>query len=134
MQLDGNESVPSETSQENIDKDDDDNVDQDVPRTASSRNPRVLQSRAMPVIAVANARSLQPKLKSTIEKIENEDIDILVVVEVWEKTGKKNKYFQSKVEEMAELRGLKYISSGAKPSGKRGGGTGIISRNLLWTK
>ena len=80
----------------------------------------------MPVIAVANARSLQPKLKSTIEKIENEDIDILVVVEVWEKTGKKNKHFQNKVEEMAEINGFKYISSGARPSGKRGGGTGII--------
>ena len=80
----------------------------------------------MPVVAVANCRSLEPKIKSVTEKIENEQIDLMILVEVWEKTGKKQNYFKSKMEELAEMKGLKYISCGARPSGKRGGGAGIL--------
>ena len=102
---------------------------QDVPprvlRTVN-RNEKMMESATMPVIAVANCRSIEPKIKSVIEKIENELIDLLMVVEVWEKVGKKNKHFQNKIAEMVEMKGLKYISCGARPSGKRGGGAGII--------
>ena len=91
------------------------------------RNEKINSSSTLPVVAVANVRSLLPKLNSTIEKIENEEIDIALICEVWEKTGKKNRNFQSRVEEMMEMKGLKYISCGARPSGKRGGGAAIVA-------
>ena len=90
------------------------------------RNERIQISSTLPVVGVANVRSLLLKLNSLIEKIQNEDIDVTLVCEVWEKTGKKNRHFQNKTEEMREMRGLKYISCGARPSGKRGGGAAII--------
>ena len=90
------------------------------------RNERIRSSANIPVVAVANTRSLLPKLNSIIEKIENEAIDVTLVCEVWEKTGKRNRNFQNRTEEMMEMRGLKYISCGARPSGKRGGGAAII--------
>ena len=52
-------------------------------------NPRVQASSTLPVVAVANVRSLLPKLSSVLEKIENEEIEVAMLVEVWEKTGKK---------------------------------------------
>ena len=95
-------------------------------------NNRINASAYLPVIAVINCRSLQPKLRSLVEKFQNEDYSIAVLCEIWEKTGKKNSYFQSKVEEMLELDGLKYLSCGSRPSGKRGGGVAILidSRKL----
>ena len=91
-----------------------------------STNSKIQASATLPVVAVANVRSILPKLNSLIEKIENEEIDVSLVVEVWEKMGKKNRHFQSKVEEIMEMKGLKYISCGARPSGKRGGGAAIL--------
>jgi hypothetical protein len=52
------------------------------------KNEKVKESAAMPVLAVANCRSIEPKLKSVIEKIENEQIDCMMFVEYWEKIGK----------------------------------------------
>ena len=43
------------------------------------RNKRINISTTLPVIAVANCRSLQPKLESTIEKVINESIGILLL-------------------------------------------------------
>ena len=48
------------------------------------------------------------------------------MVEVWEKTGKKQIHFKNKMEKLAEIKGLKYICCDARPLGKRGGGAGII--------
>ena len=42
------------------------------------------------------------------------------------KDRKKHKHFKNKIVEMLEMEGLKYISCGARPSGKRGGGAGMI--------
>ena len=36
-------------------------------------------------------------------------------------------HFQARVEEVMEIKGLKYISCGARPSGKRGGGAAILA-------
>ena len=90
------------------------------------RNEKIMSSSILPVLAVANTRSLQPKLNSLMEKIENEQIDICLLSEVWEKTGKKNRHFQAKTEELFEMKGYKYISCGARPCGKRGGGAAIL--------
>ena len=83
---------------------------QTMPPASISTNTRVNVSAELPVVAVANARSLLPKLKSTIEKFQNEELSIFLLVEVWEKSGKKNAHFQAKMEEMLQLEGLKYIS------------------------
>ena len=91
-----------------------------------STNPRIEASSTMSVVAVANVRSLLPKLNAFIEKIENEEIEVALVVEVWEKMGEKNNHFQSKVEEIMQMKGLKYISCGARLTGKRGGGAAIL--------
>ena len=53
------------------------------------RNERMNISATLPTVAVANVRSLQTKLNSVIEKVENENLDICLLVEIWEKTGKK---------------------------------------------
>ena len=125
-QLDGNSSLDTSdvTNAANL----------SVPAAASTTtvptnmrpNNRVNASASLPVIAVINCRSLQPKVRSLVEKFQNEDYSIAILCEIWEKAGKKNKYFQSKVEEMLELDGLKYLSCGSRPSGKRGGGVAIL--------
>ena len=92
-----------------------------------NRNPRINSSSELPVVAVANVRSLLPKMNSFIEKFENEEIEVCLISEVWEKQGKKNQHFQARVEETMELKGFKYISCGARPSGKRGGGAAILA-------
>ena len=81
-QIDGNDSIDNaDVLDTNEDVSDEPSQNQNADETQlQSKNPRVRNSKAMPVIAVANARSLQPKLKSTIEKIENEEIDILFVI------------------------------------------------------
>ena len=101
--------------------------------TAINRNERVHTSATFPVIAVANVCSFLPKLNSTIEKIMMEEISVLLLNEVWEKTGRKNRHFQEKMQEMLELHGLKYISCGSRPSGKRGGGAAIIVNTSKFT-
>ena len=95
--------------------------------TRVGRNERINTSETMPTVAIANVRSLQPKLNSVIEKFENENLDICVLVEIWEKEGKKKTHFELKTEEMLEMKGLKYISTGARPSGVRGGGAAILT-------
>ena len=90
------------------------------------RNPRINASTSLPVVAVANVRSLLPKVNSFIEKIKNESIQLCLTLEVWEKQGRKNKHFQAKTEEMMEMHGYKYMSCGARSSGKRGGGAAIV--------
>ena len=46
-------------------------------------NENVNESAAMPVVAGANCRSIEPKINSVIEKNENESIDLLMLIEVW---------------------------------------------------
>ena len=91
------------------------------------RNTRINASNGLPVVAVANVRSLLPKLNSFIEKIQNESIKICLISEIWEKKGRKNAHFQARTEEIMEMHGYKYISCGARPSGKRGGGAAILT-------
>ena len=72
---------------------------QDVPlatRTLTQipRNPRVNASTCLPVVAVANVRSLLPKLNSFVEKIQNEAIEICSISEIWEKQGRKMPFFK----------------------------------------
>ena len=61
--------------------------------TSTSVRNRVTASASLPVIAVINCRSLQPKVRSLVEKFKNEDFSIGILCEIWEKTGKKNSFF-----------------------------------------
>ena len=78
----------------------------------------------VPSIAVANLRSLRPRINAVIEKMENETIDILLINEVWE--PEKNATFLNEIEKTYELKGLKILTCGSRPNGKRGGGAGVV--------
>jgi glucosamine 6-phosphate synthetase-like amidotransferase/phosphosugar isomerase protein len=57
---------------------------------AINRNPRINVSSGLPVVAVANVRSLLPKMNSFIEKFENKEVEVCLISEVWEKQEKRN--------------------------------------------
>ena len=67
-------------------------------------------------------RSLFPKFQNFCQDLEERDIDVSFLSEVWEKS--ENKKHQAKIEEMLELKGIEYIST-PRPGARRGGGVGI---------
>ena len=77
----------------------------------------------LPSLTLYNARSLFPKITSLVTDIDERATDICCVTEVWEKISSKR--HQEKIEEMLELKGLKYIST-PRRNGRRGGGAAII--------
>ena len=56
------------------------------------------------MIAITNARSIQPKIYSIIEDIELHDIDILGVTEVWEKPNQP--LIEQSLEYIAQMKGF----------------------------
>ena len=56
------------------------------------------------MIAITNARSIQPKIYSIIEDIELHDIDILGVTEVWEKPNQP--LLEQSLEYIAQMKGF----------------------------
>ena len=77
----------------------------------------------LPILTLYNARSLFPKITTLATDIDERETDICCVTEVWEKIS--NKKHQMKIEEMLEMKGLKYIST-PRRNGRRGGGAAII--------
>ena len=69
-------------------------------------------------------RSLWSKANSLGEDIIERESDISFLSEVWEK--KENKFHQSCIEELLELKGIDYIST-PRPGVRRGGGTAIAA-------
>ena len=69
-------------------------------------------------------RSFFPKHNNFCQDMEERDVDVAFLSEVWERS--ENKKHQYKIEEMLELRGIHYIST-PRP-GRRGGGVGIAAR------
>ena len=76
---------------------------------------------SLPTLSVYNARSLFPKIASLATDIEERDTDICFVTEIWEQN--ENKRHRKKIEELLELKGIKYISNPRR--NRRGGGAGI---------
>ena len=76
----------------------------------------------LPVIATYNCRSLFPKLNNMKNDIIEREIDLGFLVEIWEKSEKRNHQFQ--IEKLLEMNGLKYIST-ARPGGW--GGAALIA-------
>ena len=80
---------------------------------------------SLPNISVYNARSLFPKISSLATDIDERATDICFVTEIWEQD--ENKKHRRKIEELLELKGIKYISN---PRRNRRGGGAAIAVNL----
>ena len=70
-------------------------------------------------------RSLFPKIGNFSLDMTERETDIGFLTEVWEK--KENKKHQFKLEEMLEMKGVKYIST-PRPGAQRGAGAAIAVR------
>jgi hypothetical protein len=92
-------------------------------RKTIRRDNKVLQAASMPKMSCYNMRSLIPKIENFGQDMEDRDCSISLLTEVWEKA--ENKKHQYKIEELFEMRGLKYIST-PRPGAKRGGGAAIV--------
>ena len=68
-------------------------------------------------------RSIWSKLDSLGTDIIDRNTTISFCTEIWEKS--ENKRHQFKIEELFEMRGLKYIST-PRPGARRGGGAAIV--------
>lgn len=86
------------------------------------RDNKSVQALSLPVVINYNMRSLMPKIKNFCKDIDNRMVDVAFLTEVWEKL--ENKKHQNKLEEMLEMKGIKYIST-PRPGAKRGGGAAI---------
>ena len=70
-------------------------------------------------------RSFFPKCDNFARDMEERESDLSFLTEVWEKSEKKKHQF--KLEELLEMRGIKYIST-PRPGAQRGGGAAIAVR------
>ena len=70
-------------------------------------------------------RSLFPKLDNFAQDTHERESDIIFLSEVWEK--QENKKHQFRLEELLEMKGIKYIST-PRPGAQRGGGAAIAVR------
>ena len=94
------------------------------------RDNKKVQALTLPKITNFNMRSLFPKLNNFSEDMSERESDISFLTEVWEK--KENRKHQFRLEEMLELKGIKYIST-PRPGAQRGGGAAIAVRTEKFT-
>ena len=87
------------------------------------RSNKVLQAATLPKISNYNMRSLMPKIQNFGIDMQDRNCSISFLTEVWEKA--ENKKHQLKLEELFELKGMKYIST-PRPGVRRGGGAAIV--------
>ena len=92
-------------------------------RITIRRDNKVLAAVFLPKVSCYNMRSLMPKVNSFATDMEDRDIGVALLTEIWEKI--ENKRHQRKIEELYEMRGLKYFST-PRPGKKRGGGVAIV--------
>ena len=78
----------------------------------------------LPKLAVTNVRSLLPHIKAFMEDIIDNNIDVSIVCEVWEKAVYPELY--KSLEYYLEMKGLEFVSCGARKNKTRGGGAGIV--------
>ena len=94
-------------------------------RKTIRRDNRKVQALALPRIVNYNMRSLFSKLDNFAQDMHERESDAVFLTEVWEK--QENKKHQSKLEELLEMKGIKYIST-PRPGAQRGGGAAIAVR------
>ena len=92
-------------------------------RKTIRRDNKVLQALSLPKLSNYNMRSLMPKCENFGIDMENRNCSLSFLTEVWEKSESKKHQF--KIEELLELKGLKYIST-PRPGNRRGGGAAIV--------
>ena len=93
-------------------------------RKTLRRDNRLEKSIFLPVVAVANLRSLVPKIRNFSKDVMERGIGVGLLTEVWQKTDNKKHIFE--IEKMMKMEGIKYIST-TRPSNKRGGGAAIVA-------
>ena len=89
------------------------------------RDKKAIQALALPTIANYNMRALFGKIQNFAEDMLERSTDLSFLTEIWEK--KENQKHQNKIEELFELKGIKYVST-PRPGTKRGGGAAIAVR------
>ena len=92
-------------------------------RKTVRRDNKVLQAVSLPKMSNYNMRSVMPKLFNLGTDMIDRNCSISFLTEVWQKA--ENKKHQFKIEELFELRGLKYIST-PRPGTRRGSGAAIV--------
>ena len=93
-------------------------------RKTIRRDNKVLQAATLPKISNYNMRSLLPKIENFGMDMKDRNCSLSFLTEVWEKSESKKHQF--KIEELLELKGLKYIST-PRPGARRGGGAAIVA-------
>ena len=151
-QMDGNESVASESESEeeeggNENVNDDESVSEETEDVQNievivgqrpikkqiyvARNPArkvirrdegLVEALTLPSITLFNMRSIWPKIGNLADDINLRETDLCFLTEIWEKS--ENKKHQYSIEEMLEMKNINYISS-PRPGSKRGGGVAI---------
>ena len=92
-------------------------------RKTIRRDNKVLQALTLPKLSNYNMRSLFPKIGNFGTDMIDRNCDLSFLTEVWQKS--ENKKHQYKLEELFELKGLKYVSP-PRPGARRGGGAAIV--------
>ena len=94
------------------------------------RSNKAVAALSLPTITVYNMRSIWSKLDSLATDMVERSADLSMLSEVWEK--KENTLHQGKLEELLELKGIKYFST-PRPGTKRGGGAAFTAREDKFT-
>ena len=113
-QYDGNVTLPSAKTDDDPISDSVDKVVSLDPELDKSKN--VNNKNTLPTIGVANLRSLKPKINSVSEKMRNEDIEVLLINEVWEPEN--NGSFQKSLQNIYEMKGSKQSPMALDQTGK----------------
>ena len=92
-------------------------------RRAIRRDNKALQGLTLPKVSCYNMRSLIPKVESLGNDMQDRNCSLSFLSEIWTKSEKKS--HQYKLEELFELKGLKYIST-PRSGTRRGGGVAIL--------
>ena len=82
------------------------------------RDEGLVQALTLPTITVYNMRSIWAKINHLGDDINMRGTDLTFLTEIWQK--EENKRHSFAIEEMLEMKGIKYIST-PRPGAKRGG-------------
>ena len=91
------------------------------------RDNKVLQAISLPKLSSYNMRSLIPKIENFGRDFQDRMCNLAFLCEIWEKS--ENKQHQFKIEELLEIRGIKYIST-PRPGARRGGGAALAADSV----
>ena len=90
----------------------------------------MLQALSLPKMSSYNMRSLMPKIQNFGTDMLDRNCSLSFLSEIWQQL--ENKKHQFKVEELLEMKGLKYIST-PRPGSRRGGGAALVVNTEAFT-